>query len=159
MELGPSTREDRRVVYEARERAIRLARKHLRVARDLLWNTRAGARSERLVLAADVPLSPSYEQLLGDLLDVALAVVEDGLPDRYFETIPAHDSRFGHVDAYCYADEAIENAAKIVAALKHRRSSGLQAERIAKLENVEGRSPEEAALYLAKAAQLRGAGT
>jgi hypothetical protein len=152
--LQPSTAKDRAEFYLARERAIRLCRKHLRAARDMLWGGRAGEHAERYIDPKEVTLNFSYQSLLDEMLDAAETIIER-LPDDYFEISPAGESIFGWVGAYNLSDDTVERVEKISAALTSRRKTASKAARIAKLEAVDGRTPEEAAMYLSKAAELR----
>ncbi len=92
-----------------------------------------------------IPVSPSYPTLLDALLDAAAAIVKRGIPDDYFDK----------TDGYNLSDDMLERARKVVAAIEDRRVEASDEARIRALENVQGRTPEEAAAYLAKAAEMR----
>jgi hypothetical protein len=90
------------------------------------------------------------ERLLGEALDAALVLVE-ALPDEPFVDYGVENG----VKQWNLHESWHENAERLVAAIA-RRCENVGAEAlIAKLENVEGRTPEEAKAFLAKAAELR----
>lgn len=145
-------------VYRERERRINLVKRHLKVAIDLLYAVEDGPPPRKKL---DVPVSSSYEELLHMMLDAAHDIVE-ALPDDCFETNPVEDV-FGLravlgdflSGKYNPSDQSLEDAQKIVASLIRRRGQADVDRRIRALENVEGRTPEEAASYLQKAEELR----
>ena len=79
-------------------------------------------------------------KLLYELMNAADSLVDRELLDQ--------DSDF-------YFDLTLMYAERVVAALLERRGRASIGELIAKLENVTGRTPEEAALFRRKAADLR----
>jgi hypothetical protein len=85
-----------------------------------------------------------YGRLLEQAIDTAATIVEH-LPDSYFETD----------DDYNESDDWLAEALKLVAAIEARREADRKRRRIEALENVTGRTPEEAELYRAKADELR----
>lgn len=99
-----------------------------------------------------------YWQLLDSALATAADIVE-ALPDDFFESEQATDWLGLGLDVnelkYNSSDPPLEAAMKVVAAIKERRARGEALDTIRRLENVTGRTPEEAASYLAKAAELK----
>ena len=109
----------------------------------------------------DLDISPRYWDLLDQALVTATEIVEK-LPDSFFEFEPLGDpfgmaSRFGwdQSEKFSSSDRPLEEAEKLVAMLHKRRKRTGALRVIRALEAVEGRGPEEAAAYLAKAAELR----
>lgn len=122
---------------EKAERSAKLASTYLRKTTAYL---RAGAE-----------IFDVYEErLFSDVLDAALALVE-ALPDDPFIDYGVENGVPQWNQYQSWRDE-IEGLA---AALERRCSSIGRDTLIAKLENVEGRTPEEAAAFRAKAAELR----
>lgn len=131
--------------YEKRERAVKLAQTYLRKSEAWLY--------------CDPPLPPSssYWDLLDTALGVAFEILRK-LPDDYFETTPVENwlgLPSGLLPTVNLSDAPHERVEKIVKLLEERRTSAKRRRRIVLLEQVEGRSPEEAEAYLAKAAELR----
>lgn len=135
---------ERARIYEKVDRSVKTATTYLRKASHLLYVARHH----------DLPLSTNYWTLLDQALATAVDVVE-ALPDDFFEDVPAGDSMLGSLDGFNLSDGPMEAAEKVVAALQARRAALATTRLIAKLENTRGRSPEEAAVYLAKAEELR----
>lgn len=102
-----------------------------------------------------------YFDLAQRSIDSATEIV-DHLPDDYFDEQTGGDA-FGILAAlgadtsytYTLADDLADSAQKLVAALDKRASDAKRRRRIKRLENVKGRTPGEAASYLAKAEELR----
>lgn len=130
--------------YEARSRAVKTTRTYLH-------------KSEAM-LHADLPLDPAYWDLLDSALDVAFEILK-ALPDTFFQTEVA-EPFFGILPGgpINLSDTPNDRAVEIVKLLEERRIASIRARRIALLEQVDGRTPEEAELYLAKATQLREEG-
>jgi hypothetical protein len=102
------------------------------------------------------------ERELRERIDLLAYQVREGF---WEDVLVGHRPEFGEFGWELYVTEndmelelrdLAENLLSVAESGRARRS--LEA-RIAKLESVEGRTPEEAALYLAKAAELRGAAT
>jgi hypothetical protein len=137
------TTAERIAYFDKRQRAVKLAR---------TYTSKAGA----MVHADDVPFDPWYQDLLVDLLDCAEDILT-AVGDDYFETQTAEDYfnlGTGPV-SYRLSDDAQERVEKLVELLRQRRDDAKRKRRIELLENVEGRTPEEAQAHLAKAAELR----
>lgn len=105
------------------------------------------------------PVMDDAEWLLRTSLEAAEVIIEK-LPDDWFEEFEVEDvlglgvgGQRGNL-----SDEYVEAVNKLSALLVQRRAAGQRKRRIRALENVEGRTPEEAALYQAKAEQLRRKG-
>lgn len=150
----------RHAVYQARRdrsewisRSVKLATTYLRKAADAL-----GCRD---VEGTTLPVDVGYWTLLERAIDAATEIVE-ALGDEFFESSAVADyfgiaSALGldRAEKFNSSDEPLEAARKLVAAIEQRRRRSDQIERILALENVEGRTAEEAAAFLAKAAELR----
>jgi len=136
---------ERMALHDKIDRAVRMTVTYLRKSSNALWWT-----DHR-------PIPPAYWSLLEQAIQTAIDIVEE-LPDDYFETTMMPD-RFGLNDgadvAFNMSDEPVELTEKLVTALGERRKREKALRRIRQLEEVVGRSPEEAALYLAKAAEMR----
>lgn len=111
-----------------------------------------------------LPMAPTdYWALLDQAIQTATDVVE-ALPADFFESTFTPDyfgmrAVFGELwshDKSSLSDQPYEAAQKLVAAFEERRKGAQRAALIARLEDTNGRTPEEAALYREKAAQLRG---
>lgn len=132
-------------VYEKVDRAVKLATTYVRKAEDALhWPE------------APKPLLVGYWSLLDQMLDAAVEIAER-LPDDYFEESEGGNFFGLAVGRHNMSDDLLERAQKVLAAVEARRAGAKDARRIAALENTEGRTPEEAELYRAKAKQLRRA--
>lgn len=141
---------ERMRAYERRQRAVKMADTYLKKAVDL----------HHAMLHTMADLGPDHwlDQLLETALIVATDIIEL-LPDHYFSEsqlenvlgleLSLADSKYNLSDT---ADELVE---KLTKALATRRDGVKTNELIAKLENIEGRTPEEAELFKAKAAELR----
>lgn len=77
------------------------------------------------------------------------------LPDEFFEDAESGNYFGINFDKYNSSDEPLEATKKLLAALEERRSKLAVLRKIEALENTQGRSPEEAAMYRSKAAELR----
>lgn len=143
--------EERRLAYERRERAIKLASTYLRKAEAYLYEQRR----------AGEPPSANYWSLLDVAIGVATEIVES-LGDDFFEQEVTPDF-FGLMDKFgldkneksSLSDEPYEAAQKLLTLFEARRGRTAVLGRIRLLESVEGRTPEEAEAYLAKARELR----
>lgn len=143
-------------VQDIIDRNVKLATTYVRKAEHFLYD-----------LGPDHPKhppTPGYWDLLDVMLDTAEAIVNE-LPESFFETTELVDW-FGLREAlgvdltsssmkHNMSDDALERAEKVVAALRRRREAWQRRRLIERLENTEGREPEEARAYLAKAAELR----
>lgn len=143
-------------VYLERERRIKLATRHLKVAIGLLYSFEDTPPPRKRL---DVPLSSSYWDLLTMLLDAAQSIIEE-LPDDFFMDAEVVDifgllSSIGGSAKHNSSDQPLEDAEKIVVTLNNRRNRGDLLRKALLLDNTTGRSPEEAAAYAAKAEDLR----
>lgn len=130
--------------YEKRERALKFAITYLRKATMMLHPRDYWQR-----------VSSAYWTLLDEALDTACEIVKE-LPDEFFVTEEV-ESVFGLPGGKLnLSDGPLEKVEKLVALLERRRSEGKKQRRIALLSNVEGRTPEEAEAFRAKAAELAG---
>ena len=135
------------------ERPVKLARTYIRQARDLLHDKAWGDKGK--------PLPTLYWDLLGESLELAETIIEY-LPDDFFVSGEVEDF-FGlraamgdlALGKYNSSDDPLEAARKVVAAIEKRRERGDGLLLIMALENVNGRTPEEAEQFLKKAAELR----
>lgn len=146
-------------VYLERERRIKLVTRHLKAAIDLLHTVDPDEPPPRTLL--DVPVSTSYQDLLDLMLRAARDIIEV-LPDSYFESSKVEDvlglrAILGEFlsDKFNASDTPLEDAEKIVAMIVARRGRADVLRRAELLENVDGRTPEEAEAYRAKAVELR----
>ena len=88
------------------------------------------------------------------MLELAADLVKEALAD-HFERQEAGEVFGLRYESYNPSDETLEKVEALQRALVERRLASARSERIRKLENVTGRTPEETALYLAKAKELR----
>lgn len=145
-----------RTRYEKMERAVRMATAYVQSAERWLFSARHPHASD-----TEMPLSPSWWTLLSQMIDTATEIVEH-LPDEFFESSPVGDW-FGLTTAlggdphhlHNSSDEPLEKARKLIAMFESRREREKVLHRIRRLENVDGREPEEANTFLAKASELR----
>lgn len=142
-----STYEERVDRQEKMDRAVKRATAYLRSA------------EQRLYASQHVRgyISSWYYNLLEQALDTA-AVIVRYLPADYFQDNDVPDY-FGILGGASYkhnlSDDLLEKAKAVVAEIERRRERADVLRRIAALENVTGRTSEEAAAYRAKAAELR----
>lgn len=131
-------------LQEQIERSVKMAIAYLRRAESAIhWTERR-------------PIDVAYWRLLEQALSTAAEIVK-ALPDSYFED-DVSDDFFGlgiGGTPFNMSDGPVELADKVVALLKDRRVDVVLLRKIRALENTTGRTPEEAKLYLAKAAELR----
>lgn len=139
-------RRTRMDAYEQRARAVKLGRTYLAKAVDM-------HRAMR-----DFDQDPWFETLLEDVLAAALDILTM-LPDEFFAEQRVQNFlglRADLIDnTYNASDAAQEYVEGIVAKLAERRGVAKRQKRIEMLENVAGRTPEEAEAYLAKAKEMR----
>lgn len=143
-----STYRERIERYERVDRTVKLAVTYLRKASVFLNPDEAETPS-------------SYWGLLDQSIETATDIV-DALPNSFFESTVIGDP-FGLVSAmhgdprsrHNLSDDPLEKARALVAALERRREREQVLRRIAQLENVEGRTPGEAEVFLARAARMR----
>lgn len=133
--------------------------RHLKRATSYLRN------AERVLFAGSGPHAPDgmpepivtlryeYEQLLETALEVALEIARK-MPADYFAE---QDDYFaGRSFTFNQSDDAEERVKKLAALFEKRRGGSKLFVRIKKLETMHGRTPQEAELFTAKAAELRG---
>lgn len=133
----------RRRAYETVDRTVKLAATYTRKAADALHWT-------------DAPSPPvvGYWTLLETMLRAAVDIAGE-LPDAFYETTTERSFLDGQPMKLNLSDEADERARELVALIERRRGETGVRKQIAALENVDGREPEEAELYRAKARELR----
>lgn len=132
-------------------RAIKSARTYVKKAEDLLY---AWQPEDLEDLPHGYLSALDYTELLDESLDLARAIIKK-LPDDFFEETE-FEAFFGLPGGRVNpSDDVAERVEKLTTTLKERRVRGKAQRRIRLLENVEGRTPEEAAAYQEKADQLR----
>jgi hypothetical protein len=115
-------------------RTLQLATTYLRKARDLYGEWPPGpARTD------------AYGSLLSELVYAANQIAAM-LPDDFF---------LEDEDGFNWSADVKDEAMALLVTLDARRKPGEVQRRIENLENVDGRTPEEAALFRAKATELR----
>jgi hypothetical protein len=129
-------------LFSRLDRRLKLARTYMRGADDLLYIDWHG----------DIP--PLYWDLLEHALILALDITEK-LPDDFFASRDVDDFFGLGGGRINLSDTPFERAEKLMAALQKRRRQAGKLRRIKLLENVTGRTPEEAEAFRAKAAELR----
>jgi hypothetical protein len=131
--MAEDTAEQRHRRYQ--ERSEHLDRQQRWAATAATWVRKAVA------VLRDEPSGYHSAELLCQLIDAADTIVKGKLPDDYAESW-----EFEYTLAYAEA---------VVAALSGMAANASLEARIAKLEEVTGRTPEEAELFRRKAAELR----
>lgn len=140
-----TTYEERTAMYDKAQRHAKRATAYLKNAS--VWLP--------FLSGQKMPPPVDYWQLLDAALDTAADIVE-ALPDNFFVTEEATDwFGLGGGGKYNQSDEPLDAARKLVAAIVARRERGETLDRIRRLENVTGRTPQEARAYMAKAEELR----
>lgn len=150
--------QERMKTHDTIDRAVKMATTYLRKAEDFLY-----LGPPHTPHAPKEPLT-GYWSLLDQAISTATAIVEK-LPDKFFLSEAVEDY-FGLRaamkeaglpidDKFNSSDGPLEEAEKLVAAIRARREHGKLMGTIMALENTTGRTDEEAAAFLAKAAELR----
>lgn len=128
-------------------RLVRTTRTYVRKSEDYLYGWRNAA--------PDYALPTEYWTLVEQLLDTAHAIVKY-LPDDLFQTTTERSFLDGSPFEFNHAEFAVgERLAKLTKLYDERAKSARRSDRIRKLENTTGRTPEEAEAYRLKAAELR----
>lgn len=132
----------------------------------MMRTTTTYLRKTRAWLYNDPPNITEYWSLLDEVITTANEIVER-LDDSFFSSEETEDyfglrarlqeamGLTGPLADHSMSDEPLEAAQKLVAAIEARRGRGSHLAQIRRLEAVEGRTPEEKELYLAKASELR----
>jgi hypothetical protein len=95
-----------------------------------------------------------YWTLLEHAIQTATTIVE-ALPEDFFETETIQSILDGQLLQHNLSDEPQRLAQRLIDAIERRRGREKILHRIRQLENVTGRTDEEAELFKAKAAELR----
>lgn len=141
--MTTSTYEERLRMTERVDRTVKMTTTYLRKA---AWWARNGSETKY------VP--PLYWMLLDECLDTALEIVR-ALPDDFFEE-RAGGAMFGiEFGAHNLSDAPADKARALLDVIEKRRGAMGKLRRIRALEDTTGRTEEEAAMYRAKAAELR----
>lgn len=132
----------------------------------MMRTTTTYLRKTRMWLYNDPPNVTEYWSLLDEVLTTANEIVER-LDDSFFSSEETEDyfglraslreaiGLSGPLADHSMSDGPLEATQKLLATIEKRRSRMGQLIQIKRLEAVEGRTPEEKELYLAKAAELR----
>src|SRR5882762_6145733 len=146
-----ATYRERLAAYDFVDRNVKRATTYTRKAAHLLW-----AYDKEMLPARPT----SYWTLLDQTIQTATDIVR-ALPNDFFESTETPDY-FGMRAVLgdwrsksSLSDEPYEATQKLLRAFEERRKGAQRAALIARLEDTTGRTPEEAALYQAKADKLR----
>lgn len=133
---------ERMAIYDRVDRNAKLATTYLRKASDWLHDVK--------------PIPTQYWALLDAALAAAVEIVAK-LPDSFFVSEPTEDWLGLAVrgEKLNLSDGPLEAARKLVTALEGRRRRVDVLRKVGRLEDPSGRTPEEAALFAQKAAELR----